>query len=119
MISELADEGDVNWQRVALVELESRARKAEQPGIAGVLADDKNYTVGIGCGRRAVRKGARSIVAERAADPVSDMDRAERSPCAGAGGNRRQHDARRQTTLEHQLSPQPQVACRILPILQK
>jgi hypothetical protein len=56
------------------------ARETEQPGIAGVLADDQNDAVATGCRCRAMRESDRI---EGATPPVADMNVAVRPPGMG------------------------------------
>src|SRR6185437_14770808 len=87
----LSIEGQVDRDRLALFEMKIGAREAEQPGIAGVLADDQNDAVAIGRRRRAMRESTCVVVGEGAASPVADMDVAVRPLGVGDRGDRELH----------------------------
>jgi hypothetical protein len=75
----LSVEGDVDRNRVALGQVKSGARKAEQPRLAGIQPDHQNDTIVVDRGGPAMGERAATVVGEGAAFPLTDMDVAVRS----------------------------------------
>jgi hypothetical protein len=70
----LTVEDDVDRKAVAFVVVKGGAGEAEQPRIAGVLADDEAHAAGVGRSRRTMREGAGAVVGERAAHAPTRID---------------------------------------------
>jgi hypothetical protein len=111
----LSVEGDVDRERVAFGQAKGGAGKAEEPSIAGVLADDQAHPAGIARGCSAVREGPSVVIAESAADPVADMDAAERPRGMGHRGDRQLEKNPNENCLAHERSPQPPTAFYVFP----
>jgi len=116
MSDRLSVEGHVDRICIALLQVKSRAGKAEQPGICGILADNEDDAACETRRRRTVREAARVVVAEGAAGPVSDMDLAERACGVRHRRDRGLKQARDDNPPEHcTLPPQPKAGHSTVP----
>src|SRR5689334_7177701 len=91
-----------------------RIRETEQPGIAGVQADDQDDAVAVGRRCRAMRESAGVVVGEGAASPVADMDISVRPLGTGGWDGRELHrkckKKSKKKRLTHTSCPQPLTA---------
>ncbi|MGY4456915.1 hypothetical protein ACVWYI_000875 [Bradyrhizobium sp. LB13.1] len=74
----LSVKDDVDRGVLALVEAVAGTRKGQRPYAGSIVTHDKDDAVRVRCRRGAMRESSRFIIAERAADPVTDLDAAER-----------------------------------------